>query len=191
MIFIDSEGEPLQEFSAIYVHEQTHEIIDVFHRYVQYPSATVCDGDKFARLHIHGLNVSYLSIHGLRNEDDLLCEFNAWLKSHPFTSMYANAPSKEKKLLHMSITDVCLKPWKERCLLSSHQTAFSMKMNATPICNVICTAHSSFRGWKPKRVYCMSPTDIAKSNFAHHCSLYDCVECHLFYIECNYSASND
>ena len=38
MLFIDSEGEPVQEFSAIYVHNETYEILDVFHRYVVYPS---------------------------------------------------------------------------------------------------------------------------------------------------------
>ena len=184
MIFIDSEGEPIQEFSAIYVNQETYDIIDVFHRYVRYPSLT-CDEDKFARLHIHGLDMSYLSLHGLTNKDELLCEFKAWLKDHPFTAMYANGPSKEEKYLNMTVIDVHLKPWEERFLLSSHQRAVSMKMNATPICNIVCNAHTSFRGWKPKRVYSMSLTDSAKVEFFHHCSLYDCIECLLFYIECN------
>lgn len=184
MIFIDSEGEPIQEFSAIYVHEETHEIIDVFHRYVQYPSLS-CDKDKFARLHVHGLNMSYLSLHGLKNEDELLCEFRTWLNNHPFTVIYANGSSKEEKFLNMPVVDVHLKSWKERCLLSSHQRACSMKMNATPICDVVCNAHTSFRGWKPKRAYSMSPTDAAKILFYHHCSLYDSVECFLFYTQCN------
>ena len=185
MIFIDSEGEPVQEFSAIYVHEQTYKVMDVFHRHVQYPSPT-CDEDKFARFHVHGLDISYLSLYGLSNEEELLCEFKAWLKYHPFTTIYANAPSKEEKFLKMTISDVHLKPWQERSLLSSHQCALFMKMNAIPICDTVCNAHTSFKGWKPKRAYSMSLTDAAKMEFFHHCSLYDSIECLLFYTDSDY-----
>ena len=183
MLFIDSEGEPVQEFSAIYVHNETYEILDVFHRYVVYPSIAY-DCDTFARHHVHGLSTSFLSKHGLRDEDELLCEFNKWLLSHPCDIIYANAPSKEEGLLNMSIMDIRLKPWKERCLLPSHRSALSMKLNSIPISDTVCHAHSSFRGWKPKKGDCISPTDSAKIAFSYHCSLYDSIECLLFYIEC-------
>lgn len=182
MIFIDCEGDPIQEFSAIYVNEKTHDICDVFHYYVKYPSSMTFDGDKFARFHIHGLNLDYLSSHGLESEDELRVLFIKWLKKWPSSScIYAHAPFKEKTFLNISVQDVSLPSWKERCDLQSHQTALFMKVNHVPILNVVCKAHTSFKGWKAKRPYCMNATDVAKCNFLFHCSLYDCIECFLFY----------
>ena len=181
MIFIDSEGEPIQEFSALYVCPRTHEIRDVFHSFVKYPPSMSYDGDKYARVHIHGLNIAYLQRHGLDNEEELLSLFHKWLKKYPSAALFAHAPSKEKTFLNVSIQDVCLLPWKERCMLQSHQTALTFKMENIPICDTICNAHTSFRGWKPKRTYSMTPTDVAKCNFSHHCSLYDVFECFLYF----------
>ena len=178
IIVIDCKGEPVQEFSALYVNEKTGELVDVFHRYVQYPFYP--DVDSFSRQHVHGLDYDFLSRHGLNSENELLTLFYHWLRDHPFEQIYAHAPAKEKKLLSLSIKDVCLKPWKDRIFYKSHQKALSMKLKHVPICNVTCHAHSSFKGWKSKDCHALSATDAAKMTFSYHCSLYDCVECALF-----------
>lgn len=183
MIFLDSEGEPIQEFSALYVSEKTGEICDVFHYLVQYPSHFGHDGDRFSRRHVHGLGIDYLHRHGLKDEEELLSLLKQWLKKYPSASLFAHAPSKEINFLNMPIEDVSLLPWKERTVLPSHQTALSFKKMNIPICDTVCNAHVSFHGWRPKRSYCLSPTDIAKCNFSHHCSLYDAFECFLFFFD--------
>ena len=177
-IFVDSEGDPTQEFSAIYVNETTYGIEDVFHHHVCYPFK--CDYDQFSRRCVHGLNRDYLRQHGLANEKELVTLFHEWLKTHPYSTIYGHAPHREEKLLSLSITDVCLKQWQERLLCHSHQVAVKMKKNLSPICNVICDVHDKFSGWLPKNVNSPSLTDCAKMCFSHHCSLYDCVECYLF-----------
>jgi len=179
MIFIDCEGDPIQEFSAIYVNND--EIIDVFHRYVHYPSFKDYDGDRFARFHVHGLNIDFLSQHGLENTDILRSEFFSWLNSCSYSRLFAHAPMKEMNFLNLPIEDVCLRLWKDRHTLSSHRKAIFMKKNCIPICNIVCKAHTSFRSWRCKKR--MNFTDMAKRDFGHHCSLYDCVECFLFSIE--------
>ena len=175
IIYVDSEGEPIQEFSALYVDHETFEILDVFHRYVRYPLKDV-DYDIWARKHVHGLNLKFLNANGLKNESDLLFAFQQWLKAHPFEYIFAHAPFKERQFLNLPIQDVCLPPWLERTDCLSHELALSMKRNAVPICNVTCDAHKSFVNWCPKRPYVLTPTDVIKKNFGHHCSLYDCVE---------------
>jgi len=179
MIFIDSEGEPIQEFSAIYVRDNV--IVDVFHQYVKYPFLKTLDEDHFARSHIHGLDIDFLEQYGLDNTDVLYSFFSSWLKKHSVTHLFAHAPSKEKNFLQLPIQDVHLKPWRERHVLSSHRNSFFMKMTSIPICNVSCNAHTAFHGWYPKRkANKLNATDIVKTEFGHHCSLYDCVECFLF-----------
>ena len=180
IIFIDSEGNPTQEFSAIYVNESTFVIEDVFHHHVCYPFSS--DYDTFSRHHVHGLNRDYLCQQGLANEKELVTLFHAWLKTHPYSSIYAHGPQREEKLLSMSITDVSLKKWQERVTCLSHQLAVEMKKNHSPICNVTCNVHDKFLGWLPKNVKSPSLTDRAKMHFSHHCSLYDCIECCLFFL---------
>ena len=130
LIFLDVEGEPTQEFSAIHVDEETGEVLDVFHRHVVYPYMN--DFDIFARKHVHGLNLCYLKLHGLRSEYDVIQQFYAWLESHPSDALYAHAPQKEIRLLSLPIFDVCLPPWKERANCVSHKTALSMKCKKVP-----------------------------------------------------------
>ena len=181
LIFTDSEGDPVQEFSAIYVNELSGEIVDVFHHHVIYPFAR--DKDLFSRHHVHGLNRDFLFLHGLRNEDELVKLFKEWLKFHPFDDIYAHAPAKEMKLLSFPVRDVCLKPWKERYYCKSHKVALSMKLSHTPICGVTCYAHENVY-WKSEKCrHVCNATDFAKMQFFYHCSLYDCIECFLFYCE--------
>lgn len=180
IVFVDCEGEPLQEFTALYVNVEKQLIVDVFHRHVCYPFTY--DKDSFSRRHIHGLNRDFLSKNGLSNESVLLLHFRKWLSERPYTCIYAHAPDKEKRFLSLPIQDVNLKPWKERIYCNSHQIALFMKLNFVKICDVSCHAHD-FVSWKVKCKQSPSETDCAKKNFSYHCSLYDCVECFLFF--CN------
>ena len=180
IIIIDSEGTPTQEFSAIYMNADTGEIVDVFHCYVRYPFSR--DKDSFSRHHIHGLDRAHLLSHGLHSEEELLTVFQQWLKTHPFDDIFAHAPAKEMKLLSLPVNDIALKPWKERSFCASHQKALDMKLKCIPVCGVRCFAHTKFVGWKSKRAI-LNDTDVAKLNFFHHCSLYDCVECAFFLME--------
>lgn len=181
MIFIDSEGTPIQEFSAISVCDKTYEILDVLHLYVKFPSS--CDTDKFARAHIHGLNIDFLDQYGLENETELLVNVRAWLKRFDSFQIFAHAPHKEMEFFNIFINDVHLKPWKERHLLRSHQIALVYKLKSVPLHRIQCKAHTCFKGWKPKRSSHMTPTDVAKCKFSYHCSLYDCFECMLFFLK--------
>ena len=188
LIIVDSEGDPVQEFSVLYVNEVTHVIEDVFHYYVRYPF-TDCDYDYFARHHIHGLDRDILFQHGLCNEEEVRRRFHTWLKSHPFDAIYGHAPRKEEDFLCLSIHDICLKPWKERIACKSHDIAVHMKSMHVAVCGITCFAHSAFQGWKAKKCNSSSSSkrhlnasDRAKRDFGHHCSLYDCVEIFLSFI---------
>lgn len=184
LMFIDSEGDPIQEFTALYVDSDSHNIVDVFHRYVAHPSRYGFDSDRWARRHIHGLNRAYLATHGLHDEKALLCEFNAWLDSHPCELLLANAPRKESTFLHRPVHDVCLPCWKDRAVLLSHQLSIFLKRGAVPINGITCSvAHSSFIDWFPRRPYTLSPKDVVKRNFGFHCSLYDCIEIYFYYLK--------
>ena len=181
MIIIDCEGDPVQELSALYVNDATLLIEDVFHRHVHYPFSTDCDA--FARRHVHGLDFNYLRQAKLPSLGEVLDLFCDWLQTYPADNkLFAHAPAKEKQLLSLHINDVCLKPWAERIHCHSHRIALQMKVNSVKVCGVTCPAasiHSHYVNWKPKNVHSPSPTDEAKMDFRHHCSLYDCVEVYL------------
>ena len=184
LIFIDCEGEPIQEFTALYVDSESHDIIDVFHRYVVFPPTHGYDSDRWARRHVHGLNRIYLAVHGLQNETVLLREFNKWLLSHPYEQILANAPRKESTFLNLPVHDVCLPPWKERAVLLSHRLSLSLKRDAIPINGIQCSsAHSCFVDWRPRDPRILSPKDVIKHDFGFHCSLYDCMEIYLYYLK--------
>lgn len=180
-IFVDSEGDPLQEFSALYVNECTFEIVDVFHHYVKYPF--IEDYDAWSRRHVHGLDINFLEQYGYDCEHDLLSAFNDWLKHHPHDSMFANAPKREEELLGFPVSDVSLPPWKDRVSCLSHRLALSLKQNAISICDVTCDAHGSFLKWRSNHPFQMTPTDFAKQEFGFHCSLYDCVEIYFYLLK--------
>ena len=180
-IYVDCEGDPVQEFSALYVNHDTCEILDVFHCHVKYPYNH--DYDWKARRCVHGLNLDFLKDHGVSDVEELKVSFFKWLESHPYQAMYAHAPTKEIDLLNLPIRNVSLKQWKDRTSLMSHRLAISLKKNLVPICKITCTAHSSFQCWEPKRRFAWTVTDCAKMNFSHHCSLYDCIECYFFHLQ--------
>ena len=182
LIFVDCEGQPIQEFTALYVDSDSHDIVDVFHQYVRSTDDRY-DPDWWARRHVHGLNRDYLALHGLRDEQTLLCAFRRWLTTHPYDELLAHAPHKERQFLQLPVRDVSLPPWKERAHLLSHRIALSLKRGAIPINCVTCSAHTSFVDWRPRRPYTLSAKDVIKRDFAFHCSLYDCIEMYLFYLK--------
>ena len=185
MIFVDCEGEPIQEFTALYVDSALHTIVDVFHRHVAFPSSSPAyDSDQWGRRHIHGLNRDYLATHGLKDETNLMSDFYEWLRLHPYDTIFANAPHKESTFLNLPIVDVCLPSWKERVQLLSHYLTLKMKRRAIPINGIKCdSAHSSYKNWSPRRPYNLSPTDVIKLDFGFHCSLYDCFEIFWYYLK--------
>ena len=160
--------------------DQTYEIVDVFHKYVIYPYS-VYDDDKWARKHVHGLDLDFLAAHGLRDEEELKTTFLTWLSDHPYDAMYGDHPTRESELLSLTIKDVGLVPWSMRDSDRSHQIALSLKRKCVKICNVCCAAaHRSFRHWRPVRVYDMSYRDKALMKFRYHCSFYIALECFLY-----------
>ena len=180
-IYVDSEGEPIQEFSALYVNNDTCDIVDVFHYHVKYPFN--CDFDWKARRCVHGLDLKFLSQHGISDIEELKLSFSKWLETHPYHAIFAHEPRKEREFLNLPIQNVCLKPWAERSTELSHRLAIFFKRNYFPVLNTTCIAHTSFVSWEPKRRYAWTLTDCAKMKFSHHCSLYDCVECYLFHLQ--------
>ena len=184
IIFIDCEGNPVQEFSAICMDSKSMEIVDVFHHFITYPF--VNDHDWWARRHVHGLSLEFLSANGLKDENALKTKFFEWLSSHPYTTIYGHAPHKEKVLLNLDVSDLSLLPWRLRRDNLSHRLALSLKKNARPILSVHCAeAHSSFICWQPTHRRDFSETDFAKMEFGHHCSFYDCAELYLDFVSKN------
>lgn len=177
-VYVDSEGTPVQELSAIYVNSSTKEIEDVFHAFARFPHEDY-DPDMWARKHVHGLDIDFLSRNGVDNEEELVKDFHQWLSAHPYDNIFGHAPQKEEKLLGICIEDVKLLPWVERSEELSHILAKRLKETHSFICNVRCaSAHASFQASKLEHDDCKK--DRVKRDFGYHCSLYDCAECFLF-----------
>ena len=105
-IYVDSEGEPIQEFSALYVNNDTCDIVDVFHYHVKYPFN--CDFDWKARRCVHGLDLKFLSQHGISDIEELKLSFSKWLETHPYHAIFAHEPRKEREFLNFPIQNVCM-----------------------------------------------------------------------------------
>lgn len=178
-MFIDSEGIPTQELSAILLSADDYHIVDIYHQHagVDLPF----DPDTWARHHVHGLNREFLENEGFQNEEALISHFKSWLEGKNIKETYANDPSKENKLFADvsgigPINDIQYPVWKKRVHLLSHKIAFRYKDCGLPITSlnsfVSCTkyVHNEFHYVPtPQR----TPTQIAKENFGYHCSLYD------------------
>ena len=171
------EGSSVQELSAIQMNAVTHQIVDVYHEHAKSP----CSCDSWARLHIHGLQPSFLHQHGFSNEDALVLHFKAWLQDKNVLAMYANDPAKESSMLNMMIKNMNIPTWSERVYQPYHQMALSFKRDFVPILDKRCcpNAHSAFKGYSMKR---QSETELAKKDYGFHCSLYDAYELYLCYI---------
>ena len=117
MLFVDIEGTPMQELAAI-VCDESHAIIDVFHAFVFYPFEV----DKWSRLHIHGLNPTYLHGKAYRNPNSLRQDFYKWLGQYSITGVYANNPKREERELKLlSFSNIDVLPWEKRHKNSSYK----------------------------------------------------------------------
>ena len=176
IIFIDSEGTPIQELSALEMDFNTREIIDVFHGY-----AYTTENDSFARKHIHGLNTDFLLQNGYENMSSLITAFKVWLRERKHFMFYANDPGKEMQVLKMYMTDIGLDKWINRIHKPYHHVAFYFKKRNIPILSKHCCAeaHSSYQN---AYVRPFNKSDIAREQSGYHCSLYDCYEMYLCYV---------
>ena len=181
IVFLDSEGEPTQELSAIAMSVADHHILDIYHGYAQ-PNCP----DDWARYHVHGLDVTFLKSHGFANEAALVENFKKWLRGRDIICMYANNPDKERKILDIqSICDISYPNWVDRLPLLSHQTALQFKRLSIPITGINCfvscpqTAHKAFKFFPTPR---LTPTALAKKDFGYHCALYDTYALYLHFL---------
>ena len=171
LLFIDSEGTPVQELAAILVDTITMSIKDTFLQWA-FPEV---DTDWYARKHVHGLSRSFLRHHGLENEKKLLESFHAWRNQYTINEIFAHAPVKEEILLNLKITDACLLPWAERDTTPAHRIALRMKNDACALNGIVCEmwrVHNEYKGW-PRLC---GKGDYARSSFGPHCAWFDSIE---------------
>lgn len=175
---MDSEGEPVQELSAIAMDNVTYQIVSIYHKHA------FCDpdDDQWSRRNVHGLNPDFLSECGFPNACELTDNFKEWLESFVILCMYANNPVKERKLFQKNIVhDIFLPQWEKRMKKSYHKIAICFKQLNVPIVNVRCAnyVHSRFISQ-----FCVTSSgkELAKRLHGFHCSLYDCFELYLFYL---------
>lgn len=177
IIFLDTEGTPTQELSALEMDYETREIVDVFHGH-----AYTSEADSFARSHIHGLNPVFLKKVGYESPSHLIEAFHHWLRNKRFVLLYGNNPGREVRELQLFITDIGLDPWSMRAYKAYHEVAYYFKKHNIPICSQRCSkeAHSAYLN---AYVRPFNLGDAAKERHGHHCALYDCYELYLFFIQ--------
>jgi hypothetical protein len=154
----------------------TKEIIDVFHAYAY----TEVD-DNYARKYVHGLNPKILKSVGYRDLNQLIDDFQSWIRRKHCIALYGNAPAKEATALQYCISPFNLPEWRIRQDMPYHIVAGQFKKHNVPILSKRCNTdvHSAFK-YTIVRPY--SSTDTAKERHGCHCSLYDCYELYLYYI---------
>lgn len=193
---MDSEGEPVQEMSAICIKTETLQIISAFHRYARCPQP---DGDIYSRLYIHGLNVDYLNRHGLPSSCELVTEFCRWIDKLPRWEKYyffANNPTMERKLIpYLTIDDICLTQWTKRIHTKAHKMAKAAKDNSAFVLDCYCPAdaHNMYKNTSSsRRPECsLTPSQLAKLSSGYHCSLYEVLECYFTYCHRALGNKND
>ena len=188
IIFIDCEGEPIQELSALCAYGDTLEILSVFHQHAKYPTQDEEeDEDWFSRDHIHGLNLDFLQQHGVSSSRQLTTNFCRWIDGLPLFCnfiYFANDPMKERREFpYLKIFDIGLPPWAYRDHLQCHRMAISAKNKCATVLHHFCPpiAHSSFQQPQCSPLPTFSDTKHAKLKFGYHCSLYDVLELYLYY----------
>ena len=178
IIFVDTEGTPIQELSALEMRLHDRQIVDVFHAH-----AYTTEKDEWARKRIHGLSLTFLKEHGYSSEAELVSVFKNWLRPKHYLNVFANAPLKERKVLSLNICDIALPCWVERHNQPYHQIAQCLKnINVSFLEKSCCReAHSAFVGFDKTHTD-KSLTMKAKERHGYHCSLYDCIEMYLCFI---------
>ena len=178
VLFLDSEGEPAHELAAICVDLVSLSVKDVYLQWAKPPFST-SDVDWFSRRHIHGLSRNFLQRHALENEEALIADFHSWRQKYTINEIFAHAPGKEEVLLDLTITDVMLPTWIERCKSLHHRSALCMKTLDMHVKDTACTrfdTHNEYKGWTKN----CTEGDLARQEFGHHCALYDSVSILLY-----------
>ena len=154
----------------------TRQIVDVYHSH-----ARTYKDNSWARLHIHGLHLTFLEQHGFSDEEALIHDFKTWLHGKDILVINANDPNKEASTLNLLIKDMSIPPWAERVYQPYHQMALTYKHDFIPILDKRCCAeaHAAFSKYPMKR---LSETEIAKRDYGFHCALYKAYELYLYYI---------
>ena len=176
IIFVDIEGDPAQELSAIAMNADTRDITDVYHAY-----AYTDQPDDWSRNHVHGLNKTFLKENGFPDQVTLVSDFKRWLRGKDILATFANNPGKEIQTLNLPVKDIGLPKWIDRIHNISHKTALAFKRKSVPVHNTICNseAHSKFRYYP---FYRYTVAEHYKRDFGHHCSLYDAFSLYLHYV---------
>ena len=181
IIFVDTEGTPIQELSALEMRLHDRQIVDVFHGHADMKEEQ--DKDKWARKHVHGLSVSFLKENGYSSELELIIEFKCWLRGKNYLNVFSNAPKKEEDALSLNICDIALPPWIERHNQPYHIIAKCFKDMNLALLNKSCSreAHSAYEG-VDRNQHGNPLIQTAKERHGYHCSLYDCWEMYLCFI---------
>ena len=177
-MFIDCEGEPVQELTAIEVRRSDFAIVDVFHAHANVPNRT---DDLWSRKHVHGLDLDFLNDHGFPSENELCAAFHVWFSKRNSDTNFANNPGKEIKFLNIPIANVELPPWVERANCPAHRTALTFKKLQTPIGNAACFSNIHARYNLPRKYDNDDARWLAKKEWGYHCSLYDAYEAYLHF----------
>ena len=179
-MFIDMEGTPVQELSALMMDIKQECIIAAYHRHA-YCSPTM---DRWCRSNIHGLDPDVLKEIGFPNEDELFNDFKIWFQKFTHVEKaYANNPRKETRFLSIPVTDIELPVWSERVKFMYHNIPNRFKEdNQSLFMNINIICNTKYHGlFSPSRVRCRTPCQVAKSKASHHCSLADVSELFLYY----------
>lgn len=179
IIFLDTEGLPIQELAALEMNIITCEIVDSYHDF-----AHEYTDDSFARKHVHGLNPKHFSKKGFPLEADLLNDFRKWLESKRYTRIFAHAPGTERKAFNneLIITNLDLPMWTVRRYEPYHVMAKSFKDNMVALAGKRCSkkAHSFYE--VPPYGKGSLESYQAKLEHEFHCALYDAYELYLAYL---------
>ena len=176
IIFIDSEGDTIQELAAIEVDRTSNEIKDSYLEFARNET-----DDCFSRVHIHGLSTSHLQKVGFSSEAELIVDFKRWIDTKPYVAIYANNPRRECSMLNAEIKDITLPSWAERRKKPYHRIAKIFKDHMIPLAGKRCShsAHSMYHSPPPSKT---RETYFAKMEHEFHCGLYDVYELYLCYL---------
>ena len=180
IIFIDSEGSPIQELSAIAMDVVTGHIVDVYHHFAYCPT----ERDWWARRHVHGLNPLYLQHIGFESEPALVQDFRCWLRRFNVLKVIGNDARTEAEKLNLRIYDIGLPEWSVRVLHMYHKIPNVLKtQNISFNCNARC--HSDYHSYylQPTVDFKLPPNQLARVEHGYHCSLADVFELYYYYCE--------
>ena len=179
-MFIDSEGDPIQELSAIALSAYDYTILAVYHQFAKCPEGA----DPWSRAHIHGLNPEYLSTHGFPDEAALISNFQDWYQQFSVIQSYGNNPIREMAKLKLTVEDIGLPKWMERYHCPYHQIPQLHKLSRLPIHGLIACDPKSHNCFKVESLeHCRTPTRKVKYLHGYHCSLADVYEVCLYYLK--------